>query len=116
MRYRAEFPEPVHDLDNRIEALWKSGDVPVVRQGKDKTKTLNLKNYLQAMEASGDDVVCFTLAMQKTGGSIRPGEVLRALMGENASIEAIRVFRTGLRLFVVGDRSGGRPAFSRIWD
>ena len=116
MGYRAEFPEPVDDLYNRIEALSKSGDVPVVREGREKIKTLNLKNYLQAMEASGDDTVCFTLAMQKTSGSIRPGEVLRALMGENVLIDGVRIFRTWLRLLVVEDKSGGRPGLARIWD
>ncbi len=116
MGYRAEFPGPVHDLDSRVEILLSGGDIPVVRESKGKTKTLNLKNYLQAIESSGDDIVHFTLAMQTNGGSIRPGEVLQALMGENTPIDGIRVFRTGLRLLVVGDRSGGRPGFSRIWD
>jgi radical SAM family uncharacterized protein/radical SAM-linked protein len=117
MEYQARFSDPVKDLEKKVETILESDDVPVVREKKGKIRTLNLKDYIVDVKAVDDQTVEFVLALLGEGGSARPHEVISAILGEgkNSQVEP-RISRTGIRFSIVQDRSGGRPALSRLWD
>ena len=117
MEYQARFRDPVMGLEKKVEAVLESDDVPVTREKKGKIRTLNLKDYLVDAKAVDDRTVEFVLALLGEGGSARPGEVISAILGEkeDPGVEP-RITRTGLRFSVIQDKSGGRPALSRLWD
>lgn len=117
MDYRAWFSDPVKDLKKKVRYLLESEEVPVVRKKKGKVRTINLKDYLVEMEAVGDRTVIFALALLGEGGSVRPNEVITAILGGGKSpAPESRISRTGIRFSVVPEKSGGRPGLSRIWD
>lgn len=117
MEYHARLSDPVEDLEIKVRKILEKDNVPVTREKKGKTRTLNLKDYLVDVRALDDQTLEFVLALLGEGGSARPNEVISAILGEaKDSMAEPRITRTGLRFSVVQDRSGGRPALSRLWD
>lgn len=117
MEYMADFPAPIDDLGGKIEDLMGREAIPVERVKKGKTRTVDLKHFLRGMHADGNRAVRFTLSVSEVGASARPQEVLDALLDNDGILtDGIRVTRSGLGFSILGDRSAGRPGWSRVWD
>ncbi len=116
MEYLATFPERDNDLAKRIDSIMGSESVKILRKRGDKTRTVELKDYLRQMWSDDGKSVYFVLSITDKG-SARPLEVIEALLGEPvAPGGAVNLTRTKLIFDTLEDKSGGRPGFSRIFD
>jgi radical SAM family uncharacterized protein/radical SAM-linked protein len=117
LTYTAALPGSVTDLEERVSAVLAAGSVSIERERKGKKRTLELKDYLQEMETEGDSTLSFGLRFKGEQGSVRPQEVLEAVLGEAMPpVQEVTITRTALQLRIEKDKSGGRPGWSRVWD
>jgi radical SAM-linked protein len=93
-RYRVNRVDPA-DLERGVER-WKAAvPITIERLAKNgKTKIFDLSRELVTVEPTDDGALRFTLAIHHDGASVRPGEALRGLFGEQ--IEGLRVVREDL--------------------
>jgi radical SAM family uncharacterized protein/radical SAM-linked protein len=81
--YRLRTPDGVGASD-LVERFRSRGAVRISRERKGKTKTFELDQELLDLQASGPDVIRFTVAMHNGGGSVHPGEVAAEILGSAA--------------------------------
>ncbi len=88
-RFRARLGSCV-DAPRAVDALRARGSVEVRRTTRDgDTRTFDLAAELLELRALGSDTVGMTLVLRPSGASVRPEEVLRALVDGDAARMAI---------------------------
>ncbi|MCH7780224.1 MAG: TIGR03960 family B12-binding radical SAM protein [Acidobacteria bacterium] len=93
-RYRVNRVDPA-DLERGVKRWKSSVPITVERLGKNgKVKTFDLSRELETVETIDESALRFTLAIHHDGASVRPGEALRGLFGDQA--EELRVVREDL--------------------
>jgi len=115
--YSATLPDFLNGLAKTAHEFMLNRSVVIERKRKGKIRNIELMDYLQDLKAVDERTISFALAFKGTEGSVRPQEVLLAVLGKDTPDMAdVRIVRTGIRLRLEDGKSGGRPAYSRIWD
>jgi len=116
IEYLAVLPERDNDLAKRIRRIMDSESIKILRKKGDKTRTIELRDYLRQMWSDNGKSVFFVLSITDKG-SARPLEVIEALLEEPvAPGNVLNLTRTRLFFNTMEDKSGGRPGLSRIFD
>ncbi len=116
IEYLAVLPERDNDLPERIRSIMEADSIKISRKRGDKTRTVELKDYLHKMWSDDGKSVYFMLSITDKG-SAKPLEVIETLLREPILPgEAFSLTRTKLFFYTMEDKSGGRPGFSRIFD
>ncbi len=125
--WRVEFPAPLDpstppgaqgistssELGARAAEFAARKTIPVVREKEGRLRDIDLARFLLSLSAPDDRTVLFTLAFSEQG-SVRPHEVLEALLG-GAVPPGTLLTRTGIILRLEPGK-GDRPGLSRVWD
>ena len=92
-RYRVE-PRDPRDVGSRLGRFRERGPVTLVSERKGRSTAFELEREILALDADGEGAWRMTLAVRGDGASVRPDEVVREILGDDA--RGARLTREGL--------------------
>jgi radical SAM-linked protein len=96
--YRIEFAETPAELTGAIESFNQAAEFVVLRKRPKGDKEVDIRKYIERVEACGDSAVCFDMAVTNEG-TARPDELVAALEHfTDSKFQIARIIRTAIVL------------------